>query len=84
MGLGSSWGGKRGEKRRQARGFSNSGGWGLPGAPLADISHPPMEETHITPVEVPSTLVVPLVASSLQPLEAMSNAEKSVPTTNVD
>ena len=42
----------------------------LPGAPLADISPLPIEDTHITSVEVPSTpLVVPLVASSPQPLE---------------
>ena len=47
VGLGSSWGGQGGEKRRQAQGFSNSGRRGLPGAPLADISQPPMEETHI-------------------------------------
>ena len=46
----------------------------LPGAPLTEISLLPMEDTHIRHVEVPSTpLVVPLVASSSQPLEAMSN-----------
>ena len=57
----------------------------LPSAPLVDISPLPMEDTHITPVEVPSTpLAVPLVASSPQPLEAMSNNEESVPTVNVD
>ena len=57
----------------------------LPGAPLADISSLPVEESYIILVEVPSTpLTVPLVASSPQPLEAMSNDEESVPTINVD
>ena len=57
----------------------------LPGAPLANISPLPMEDSHITLVEVPSTsLTVPLVASSPQPLEAMSNDEESIPTVNVD
>ena len=57
----------------------------LPGAPLADISPLPMEDSHITLVEVPPTpLTIPLVASSPQPLEAMSNVEESVPTVNVD
>ena len=57
----------------------------LPSAPLADISPLPIEDTHITPVEVPSRpLAVPLVASSPQPLEAISNDEESVPTVNVD
>ena len=57
----------------------------FPGAPLADISPLPMEDSHITLVEVPSTpLTVPLVTSSPQPLEAMSNVEESVPTVNVD
>ena len=56
----------------------------LLGAPLADIIPLPMEDSHITLVEVPSTpLTVLLVASSLQLLEAMSNDE-SVPTINVD
>ena len=57
----------------------------LLGAPLADISPLPMKDSHITLVEVPSTpLTVPLVASSPQPLEAMSNDEESVPIVNVD
>ena len=57
----------------------------LPVALLADISPLPMEDSHITLVEVPSTLLaVPLVASSPQPLEVMSNDEESVPTVNVD
>ena len=57
----------------------------LPSAPLADISPLPMEDSHITLMEVPSTpLTVPLVASSLKPLEAMSNEEESIPTINVD
>ena len=57
----------------------------LPGAPSTDISPLPMEDTHIRHVEVPSTSsVVPLVTSSPQPLEAMSNAEESVPIANVD
>ena len=57
----------------------------LLGAPLADISPLPMKDSHITLVEVPPTpLTVPLVASSPQPLEAMSNVEESVPTINVD
>ena len=57
----------------------------LPSAQLVDISLLPMEDTHITPVEVPSTpLAVPFVASSLQPLEALSNDVESVPTVNVD
>ena len=57
----------------------------LPGAPLTEISLLPMEDTHIRHVEVPSTpLVVPLVASSSQPLEAMSNAKELVPIANVD
>ena len=57
----------------------------FPGAPSTNISSLPMKDTHITSVEVPSTSpVVPLVASSLQQLEAMSNAEESVPTTNVN
>ena len=57
----------------------------LPGAPLANISPLPMEDTHITLVKVPSTpLAVPLVASSPRPLEAMSNTEESVPIANVD
>ena len=57
----------------------------LPSAPLADISPLPMEDTHITLVEVPPTpLTISLVASSPQPLEAMSNDEESVPTINVD
>ena len=57
----------------------------LPGAPLADISPLPMEDSNITLVEVLSTpLIVPLVASSPQPLEAMSNDEESIPIVNVD
>ena len=57
----------------------------LPGTPLADISPLPMEDSHITLVEVPSTpLTVPLVASSPQPLEAMSNDEEFIPTFNVN
>ena len=57
----------------------------LPGAPLVDNSPLPMEDSHITLMEVPSTpLTVPLVESSLQPLEAMSNEEESVPTVNFD
>ena len=57
----------------------------LLGASLANISPLLMEDTHITLLEVSSTpLVVPLVAPSLQPLEAMSNDEESVPTVNVD
>ena len=57
----------------------------FPSAPLVNISRLPMDDTHITHVEVPSTpLVVPLIASSPQPLEAMSNDEESTPTTNVD
>ena len=57
----------------------------LPGAPLADIGPLPMEDSHMTIVEVPSTpLTVPIVASSPQPLEAMSNDEESVLTINVD
>ena len=56
-----------------------------PGAPLADISPLPMEDSNITLVEVPFTpLAVPLVASSTQPFEAMSNDEESVSTANVD
>ena len=56
----------------------------LPSAPLDDISSLPMEDTHITPVEVPSTpLVVSLDASSPKPLEAMSNDEETIPTINV-
>ena len=44
-----------------------------------------MEDTYIRHVEVPSTPpAVPLVASSPQPLEAMSNVEKLVPIANVD
>ena len=44
-----------------------------------------MEGTHITLMEVSSTpLAVSLVASSPQPLEAMSNVEESVPTAHVD
>ena len=57
----------------------------LSGAPSADISPLPMEDSHITLVEVPPTpLTVPLVASSPQPLEAMSNVDESVPIVNVD
>ena len=57
----------------------------FPSEPLADISPLHIEDTHITPVDVPSTPpAVPLVASSLQSLEAMSNDEESVATTNVD
>ena len=49
----------------------------LPGVPSVDISLLPMEDTHITHVEVPSTPPkVPLVALSPQPLEAMPNAEE--------
>ena len=56
----------------------------LLGAPLADIIPLPMEDSHITLVEVPSTpLTVLLVALSLQLLEAMSN-DVSIPTINVD
>ena len=43
----------------------------LKDAPLTDISPPSIEETPITPMEVSSTPpVVPLVASSPQPIEA--------------
>ena len=57
----------------------------LPCAPLTDISPLPMEDSHITLVEVPSIpLTVPLVASSPQPLEAMSNDEESIPIVNFD
>ena len=57
----------------------------LPSAPLADISLIPMKDSHITLMEVPSTpLAIPLVASSPQPLEAISNDEEIVPTVNVD
>ena len=57
----------------------------LPSAPLADNSPLPMEDSHITLVEVLSTpLTVLLVASSPQPLEAMSNDEESIPIVNVD
>ena len=57
----------------------------LQSAPLADISPLPMEDSHITLVEAPSTpLTVPLVTLSPQPLEAMSNDEESVPIINVD
>ena len=58
----------------------------LPSAPLADINPLPIEDTHITYVEVsfstPHTL--PLVASSPQPLDIMSNVEESIPTVDVD
>ena len=57
----------------------------IPSEPLADISLLHIEDTHITLVEVPSTPpAVPLVASSLQSLKAMSNDEESVAITNVD
>ena len=57
----------------------------LSSAPLADSSPLPMEDSHITLVEVPSNpLTIPLVASSPQPLEGMSNDEESVPIVNVD
>ena len=80
---------------RQSRGPQTKGGEAhrmrtshtsdLPSAPLVEISPLPMEDSHITLVEVPSTpLIVPLVASSPQPLEAMSNDEESVPIVNVD
>ncbi|KAL6315816.1 hypothetical protein AAG906_008202 [Vitis piasezkii] len=43
----------------------------LKDAPSTDISLPPVEETPITPMEVPSTPpVIPLVASSPQSIEA--------------
>ena len=43
----------------------------LKDAPSTDISMPPVEETPITPMEVPSTPpVIPLVASSPQSIEA--------------
>ena len=57
----------------------------LLGASLIDNSTLPMEDTHITHVEVPSTpFAIPLVASSPQLLETMSNVEESVHITNVD
>ena len=57
----------------------------LPCAPSTDISLLPMEDIHIRHMKVSSTPpVVPLIASSPQPLEAMSNADESVPIANVN
>ena len=57
----------------------------LSGAPSVDISPLPMEDAHITPVEVPSTPpAMPLFVLPLQPLEVMTNAEESIPIVNVD
>ncbi|RVW18005.1 hypothetical protein VitviT2T_030310 [Vitis vinifera] len=54
-------------------------------APSTDISPPPIEETPITPMEVPSTPpIVPLVASSPQSIEATLVDEKLVHITNDD
>ena len=54
-------------------------------APSTDISPPPVEETPITPMEVPSTPpIVPLVASSPQSIEATLVDEKLVHITNDD
>ena len=51
----------------------------LSSTPSNDISPLHMEDTHIRHVEVPFTPYgIPLVASSSQPLEAMSNTEESV------
>ena len=57
----------------------------LAGVASTNISPLHMENTHNRRVEVPSTPpVVPLVALSLQPLEAISNAKESIPIANVD
>ena len=57
----------------------------LLGAPSTNISPLSMEDTHIKHVEVPFTSPgVPLVTSSPQPLEAMSNAKESVSIANVN
>ena len=54
-------------------------------APSTDISPPPIEETPITPMEVPSTPpIVPLVASSPQSIEATLVDEKLVHKANDD
>ncbi|KAL6324572.1 hypothetical protein AAG906_013384 [Vitis piasezkii] len=54
-------------------------------APSIDISPPPIEETPITPMDVPSTtLVVPLVALSPQPIEATLVDEELVHIANDD
>ena len=51
--------------------------------PSTNIHPLPMEDTHITPLEVPSTPpVVSLVASSLQPFETMSITNESISTIN--
>ena len=57
----------------------------LPGALSIDISPLPMGDTQIRHMEIPSTSpVVPLVVSSPQQLEVMSNVEELVPIANVD
>ena len=54
-------------------------------APSTDISPPPVEETLITPMEVPSTPpVVLLVASSPQPIETTLVDEELVHIANDD
>lgn len=58
---------------------------GILGAPSPNISPLPMEDSHVTPTEVPSTPhAVPLIASSPQSLEVMPNGQESVPSINVD
>ncbi|RVW76523.1 hypothetical protein CK203_053352 [Vitis vinifera] len=57
----------------------------LKDAPSTDISPPPVEETPITPMEVPSTPpVVPLVASSPQSIEVTLVDGKLVHIANDD
>ncbi|KAL6342228.1 hypothetical protein AAG906_006846 [Vitis piasezkii] len=54
-------------------------------APSTDISLPPIQETPITPMEVPSTRpVVPLVASSPPSIEATLVDEELVHIANDD
>ena len=54
-------------------------------APLADINPPPIKETHITPIEMSSTLpIVPFIASPPQPIEVILVDEELVHIANDD